>query len=369
MEEKINLNLFPENTLAAYQQKYKPLARHFLSTGSVEPLVLQEVLQLANEAEHEQWQKLILDYTPACGDRLLREEISALYPGLHADNIVTFAGAQEALFVSYHALLNKGDQIAVFTPYFEPLGLTARGIGARVRNIPMEYCETKGWQPDLDFTLNCLTSGTKMAVLNFPHNPTGYLPSANELQQLVSRARDIGIWIFSDEVFRGLEFNRNERLPPVASLYEKSLSLGVSSKAYGLGTRLGWIATQDKTLIHRMLEIKEYLSICNSASDELLTRIVLRNGEKILQKNLQIIQSNINKIEQMANNLPYTWIPVKAGCLAFPLLRKNQDAQEYSKRLVCDRETLILPGHCFAGDNHCIRLGFGRRNFPLEKAI
>lgn len=369
MEEKINLNLFPENNLAAYQNKYKPLARHFLSTGSVEPLELQEVLQLANETELEQWHRLTLDYTPSKGDLSLREEISVLYPGLDADNIVTFSGAQEALFVSYHALLAKGDQIAAFAPGFEPLSLTARGLGADVRQIPMKYCKTTGWQPDFDLTLSCLTSATKMAVFNFPHNPTGYLPSEAELQQLIHHARDNDIWVFSDEVFRGLEFNRNERLPPMASLYEKSLSLGVSSKAYGLGTRVGWIATGNKALIQRMLEIKEYLSICNSASDELLTRIVLRNGEKVLKKNLLIIQSNIKKIEQIANNLPFVWIPVKAGCLAFPELRENADAREYSEWLIRDRETLILPGPCFSGGNHSIRLGFGRKNFPLEKAV
>jgi len=363
------LSLFPENSLVAYQQKYRPLAKHFLSTASVEPLKLQEILQLANEAELEQWQQLTLDYTPSAGDALLREEISSLYHGLDSDNIVTFAGAQEALFVSYHTLLTKGDQVAVFTPAFEPLSLTAQGLGAEVRKIPMKYSEATGWQLNFDLSYSCLTPSIKMAAFNFPHNPTGYLPSAVELQQLIRHAKDNDIWIFSDEVFRGLEFKQNERLAPVACLYEKSLSMGVSSKAYGLGTRVGWIATQDKSLIHRMLEIKDYLSICNSASDELLTRIVLRNGEAVLQKNLQIIQSNISEVEQITHDLPFTWMPVKAGCLAFPRLRENLDAYAYSKKLIDVRQTLILPGQCFSGDSHSIRLGFGRSKFPLEKAV
>ena len=85
-------------------------------------------------------------------------------------------------------------------------------------------------------------------------------------------ARKYGLWLFSDEVYRGLE-REAERIPAVCDLYERGVSLGGLSKAYGLaGLRIGWIATPDATLYEKMAAFKDYLSICNSAPERVSRR-------------------------------------------------------------------------------------------------
>ena len=100
------------------------------------------------------------------------------------------------------------------------------------------------------------------------------------LEQIIDIARANELYIFSDEVYRLLERNEAIRLPQVADIYERGLSLNVMSKAYGLpGLRIGWIASKDRDVISRMERAKHYLSICNSGPSEVLALIALNTSE------------------------------------------------------------------------------------------
>ena len=84
-----------------------------------------------------------------------------------------------------------------------------------------------------------------------------------------------------------------EELPPVCDLYEKGISLWGVSKTFGLaGLRIGWIATQNKKLIKKVLAYKDYLSICNSAPSEILVFIALNHIDTFVQSNIKKIKKN-----------------------------------------------------------------------------
>ena len=112
----------------------------------------------------------------------------------------------------------------------------------------------------------------------------------DELETIVEHCANNDCRLFSDEVFRGLDYRPADRLLPVASLYKKGISLGLISKAYGLGgVRVGWLACQDLYPIKRMLEIKHYLSICNGRADEISAMIALQQAPMLLQKHSETI--------------------------------------------------------------------------------
>jgi len=359
------VQLFPENRLAAYKKHYQSQARCFLSTATPEAMSLQELLALASNKEKEVWDSLQLGYTNSQGEEYLREAIAAQYHGLNSDQIVCFAGAQEAIFACFQALVGSADHVCVITPMFEPLVLTAQGLGAWVTFCPMDYGQ-EGWTLDHDKWLENINSNTRLAVINFPHNPTGYLLSQNEQQTVINKARETNTWLFSDEVYRGLEFNPEQRLKPVASQYEKGISLGVVSKCFGLGgVRVGWIATQDQALIRKLLEIKEFLSICNGVTDEFLATLALRNADRLYKRVVDIIQANIAQIEKQHKDLAFEWIAPNSGCLAYPKLKDFDDAREYSLALLQNTGALALPGDCFLHGKGHIRLGLGIKNLSI----
>lgn len=185
-------------------------------------------------------------------------------------------------------------------------------------------------------------------------------------QMMIEACRDYDVWLFSDEVFRGLEFSVSEKLPPIASVYEKGISLGVMSKALGLGgVRVGWLACQDKTLLKRMLKIKHFLSICVGRADEILSQIALNHKDEILQKNRELLVSNLALIDEVDSeiNEKFKWYKPQAGCVAFPQLINGQSIREFARQLLDATGINIVPGDCFSnGDNH-FRLGFGQQNF------
>ena len=358
--------LFPPSRLATFQAAYGPKAENQMGASAAQALTLRELLSLADEAELKPWHELSLGYSSVQGDGLLRETIAALYPGLDSSHIITFAGAQEAIFVAYHALLQPGDRIQVILPIFEPLSLVAEGVGARVDTVELQAQADGGWLIDLDRWQDTVSESTRLAVINFPHNPTGSLISAQELQQMVEHCERNDCWLFSDEVFRGLEYRPDARLPPVASLYRKGLSLGVMSKAYGLpGVRVGWIACRDIELIARMLEIKRYLSICNGRTDELLATIALRHATVLLRRSRVTIRDNLHllktKLASFDNALQ--WLEPKAGCVAFPRLQQAMTATEFAQRVLEQAGVMVIPGDCFRWDDTHVRVGFGQRDF------
>lgn len=105
-----------EFALERYFARWEFTAKYHLCASDVEPLALPELLSLADAELQRLWQTLRLGYTETQGHPLLRNEIARLYDSIAADEILTFCGAQEAIFLTVHALLEAGDHIVVVTP-------------------------------------------------------------------------------------------------------------------------------------------------------------------------------------------------------------------------------------------------------------
>ena len=122
--------------------------------------------------------------------------------------------------------------------------------------------EHNNWELDLNFLTDNIRRNTKAIVINCPHNPTGYLMSKDKFKAIIEIARQNNITIFSDEVYRLLEYDENDRLPNMCDCYDGGISLGVMSKAFGLaGLRIGWIATKDTSLLKKLMSFKNYTTI------------------------------------------------------------------------------------------------------------
>ena len=224
---------------------------------------------------------------------------------------------------------------------------------------------------DLDFLERALTDTTRVVVVNFPHNPTGFLPTADFLSELSGLSERHGFVVFSDEVYRGLEYDRAARLPAFADLNERAVSLGVMSKTYGLaGLRIGWAATRNESLFHAMAAFKDYTTICNSAPSEFLATLALRHREPIVKRNLQIITANLDRLDAFfdLHGELFDWQRPGAGPIAFPRLKRGS-VDAFCGGLVDTAGVLLLPGTLFGDGSNAFRIGFGRKNLPecLEK--
>ena len=232
-----------------------------------------------------------------------------------------------------------------------------------------------GWLPDPDELAGLIRPETRAVILSFPHNPTGALLDRARLEAVVALCRHHGLWLFSDEVYRGLEHDPARRLPAAAALYERAISLGAMAKVYGLaGLRIGWVASQDAELLEHMAAYKDYLTICNSAPSEFLARVALRHGEALIARSREIVRDNLALLDAaFARQTDLLgWVRPTAGTTAFVELRgrlADRGAQAFCEALVERCGVLLAPGALFdyPGDRH-FRLGFARRNLPAALA-
>lgn len=235
------------------------------------------------------------------------------------------------------------------------------------------------WALDLALLASQIRSNTAMIVCNFPHNPTGAVLPHAVFHQLVALAQQHDLWIFFDEVYRGLEVRPETQLPSMCTSYAKSVSLGVVSKSLGLaGLRIGWLAMQDTEALASIANTKHYLSICNSAPSEVLALIAIRNKDVILHRNNELVRRNLALIDAFMAKYSaiFDWTPAVGGCTGFVHFkglpcRPELSLDDFADICVKQYGVLILPGSKFPTSGNgawdvktYFRFGFGRDNFP-----
>ena len=356
--------------LERYFAKHEFTAKLLLSSSDCESLSLQELLDWSGPEADRLWRELRLGYTHGPGHPLLRAEIAGTYPEIEPAGVMV-AAPEEAIFVAMHALLAAGDHVVATAPAYQSLHELPRAIGCEVTPWPLRLGET-GWRVDLGELEDAITERTRMLVINFPHNPTGYLITRAELDRIVEIARRHSLWLLSDEMYRLLELDEADRLPAVCDLYERGISLSGLSKAFGLpGLRIGWLATQEAALVERWLAVKDYTTICSSAPSEVLAIMALQARDSLLQRSYGIVRGNLMAarffFDQQAPSL--AWIDPRAGSVAFPRYAGPGTVEQLCDAALATHGLMIVPGSLFDWPGSHFRVGLGRKNLPAALAL
>src|SRR5512133_2217649 len=289
----------PPFKLERYFARYEFRTEYLLCSSDCEAMSIADLLAFEPDAA-EKFQNVWLGYTESQGSPALRAEICKLYETIQPDEILVYAGAEEAIFVFMFAAFQPGDHVIVHSPGYQSLAEVARAAGCDVS--PWFAHEENKWALDLDEVLRLLRKNTKAIIINTPHNPTGYLMSRQDYDALHRFAQENNLLLFSDEVYRESEYDSAARLRAGCDYGEHAVSLGVTSKTYGLaGLRIGWIATKNDKIYNKMASLKDYTTICNSAPSEFLSEVALRNRQKLIDRNLAIIQHNLTIMDDFFN--------------------------------------------------------------------
>jgi len=353
--------------LEVYFSKWEFTAKYHMTASDIESLSIAELVAMASDEDKYAFEQQWLGYTQTHGHPELREEIAKTYDTATAENVLCFAGAEEGVYAAMRVLLNKDDHIIVVVPNYQA-----------AESLPLQICEVSGiplnendnWSLNIDQLKKLIKPNTKLISINFPNNPTGAVIDHDTFNQLINLCRQHDIYLFSDEVYRLVERDESIRLPQVADVYEKGLSLNVMSKAYGLsGLRIGWIMSKDNDLLDKMERYKHYLSICNSAPSERLAIIALKAKDRILKRNRELVNSNAEKLNSFFAEFEtlFDWQRSDGGCVGFPRYKGNSDANQFCEELVERTGVLLLPPKVYHSEllqtpQDRFRIGFGRKN-------
>jgi aspartate/methionine/tyrosine aminotransferase len=358
------LGALPDFRLEVYLGRWEFAARHHLTASDAET---QQVADVLGPEGVEELAALPLGYTPTWGTDPLRAAIADTYETVAPDDVLVFAGAEEAMFWALLELVGPGDHAIVTVPNYQSMETLTLRTGADVSG--WELRPENNWAPDLAELEALLRPETKLIAVNFPNNPTGAVPPRETFEALAALCDERRIVLFSDEVYRGLELDPARTLPQACDLSPRAVSLNVMSKAYGLpGLRIGWLATHDRALLEQLERRKHYTSICNAGPSEFLATLALRHGDAVRGRNRAIIEHNLPVFDAFFARWSevFAWERPQGGCVCFPRYLRG-DAGRFCRDLLAQTGVVLLPADIYASELGSVpgdrfRIGVGRRD-------
>ena len=340
-----------------------------LSDSGVHPVDLSELL---DRSELDRLMNVRLGYTQTNGTPELREVIAALHPGATVDDVEVVNGGSEANFIALWSLLEPGDEVVVMLPNYMQIPGLVRALGATVTPWWMQPDVTgERWTLDLDELDALITDRTKLVAICNPNNPTGACLAPRELDVIGRVADKYGVWVLSDEIYRGSELDGNETAT-VWGRTERPIVTGSLSKTYGLpGLRLGWILAPAATCAGFWAH-HDYTTIAPAALSDAVATQVLRAEprRRLLSRTRSHLRANYALVEtwMAENGESIECVPPNAGAMAYLRSDWSIPTAELAQRLLDEKSVLLVPGehYMMAG---WIRVGFGGDSEELRSGL
>ena len=294
----------------------------------------------------------------ALADRWMRGDTS---------RVMATHGSSEANFLVDHALLRPGDEVVVLDPCYPQLFAIAEALGCTLRHWPLRW--ENGFVPDVEEGKRLITPRTRMVVVNFPHNPTGASVTPEEQDELIAACAAVGAYLVWDNAFAELTYD-SPPLPEPVLKYERAISMGTFSKAYGLpGLRVGWCFAAPEVL-EKLIRVRDYVTLHLSPLVEMIAERAIDRADLLLAERLGPARRNravlARWIEEHGDFVE--WAPPTGGVCAFPRLVAVPDVEAFCHQLAREHRTLLVPGNCFGHPQH-VRLGFGRTTAVLQEGL
>ncbi len=299
-------------------------------------------------------------YTVTQGIPELRGKLQAVVDAefRHADRqVLITSGTSGALLLALCAVVNPGDEVIIFDPYFVMYGnLVALAGGTRV------FVETyPDFRINLEHVAEAITPRTKCVVVNSPANPTGVVASASEMRGLAELCRRRNVLLISDEVYRAFCYDHPFATP--ATWNEDVLVVDGFSKAHGMtGWRLGF-AHGPSRLIQEMAKLQQFSFVCAPS-------IVQYAGVVALDQNLTPqVDSYRRKRDAVAAALADRFdLPYPEGAFyAFPRVPWGT-ATEFVAEAI-RRNLLIIPGNVFSRRDTHFRISYAVDDATLARGL
>jgi N-succinyldiaminopimelate aminotransferase len=208
-------------------------------------------------------------YPPGLGMPVLREAIAShqkRFYGIDVDadrEVLVTAGATEALAATLLALVDDGDEVVTFEPFYDAYGAVIALAGGIHRTVPLRL---PAFLPDHDDLRAAVTDRTRVILINNPHNPTGTVLPRETLELIVDLAHKHDAIIVTDEVYEHLTFGVQHL--PVATLpgaRERTVTISSGGKTFNTtGWKIGWL-TAPHEIVTAILAVKQFLTFVNGA--------------------------------------------------------------------------------------------------------
>lgn len=293
----------------------------------------------------------------------LLEAIGARY-GVPSSQVASAIGTSGANFLACLAVVERGDEVLVEAPAYDPLLAIVASLGARVRRFERRFEDRFALDPDR--VASALTPATKLVIVTQPHNPSGAMSDDEAIERIAAEACRHGAWVLVDEVY--LDAARGCGARPAALVAENIISTNSLTKSYGLAPlRCGW-AIAEAAMAERIRRARDIVDGTGSIPAERLSVVAFEHLERLAERARGILEPNARTSRQWLEATTRLEGFVSGGTVAFPRLRRGGDASQFCERLWRVSGVAVVPGRFFEAPAH-FRIGLGVPPDVLAKGL
>lgn len=316
-------------------------------------------------------------YAPMPGLPLLRERIAEKVSDLYGaavdpeSEITVTSGATESLFVAIQTVVQPGDEVIVFDPAYDSYEPAVKLAGGRCVHLPLSAPD---YRIDFDMLRQAIGPGTRLIVINSPHNPTGSMLDADDIRALEEVTADSGAWLLSDEVYEHIVFDDRAHRSLLASPALRSRSFVVSSfgKTYHTtGWKIGYCIAPP-SLTSEFRKIHQYVTF--SVSTPMQHAIARFMEDDRFHKELpDFYQARRDRFRAAMTDTAWTLLPCRGTYFQLMGYRKIADRpdREMADWLVEHAGVAAIPVSVFNADgrdDRVLRFCFAKTDQTLDRA-
>jgi len=297
-------------------------------------------------------------YPVTFGEPELREAISrkaAWYNNINCNpetDITVTCGATEAMIASLKAIINPGDEIIIFEPFYENYGPDAILSGAKPRYVKLHPPD---WNYDPDELNIIFNDKTKAIIINTPNNPTGKVFSENEMKEIANLCLKYDSYAITDEIYEHILYDDNIHisLASLDGMKDRTITINSISKTYSVtGWRIGWsIASEEIT--SRIRKVHDFLTVGAPTPFQIAAVSALNfpvNYYKNLQSRYNIARGILYNALKATGFLPF--LPqgsyyIIADYSELKTIIDSENDFEFSKNLIYKTKIATVPGSSF----------------------
>jgi aspartate/methionine/tyrosine aminotransferase len=368
--ETMATSVFERMSLLAAEHRAVNLGQGFPDFGWPEP-----ILEAAARALLEQSNQ----YAPSRGLPALRDAVASHYRrhhGIDLDpaSVCVTSGATEAIAAAVLATVEPGDEVVIFTPAYDAYAPLIRRAGGKPVEVALQPPE---WRIDQAALEAAVTARTRAMIFNNPHNPTGRLFDAAELQAVASVAIEHGLIVISDEVWEHILLDGGMFAPLAAlpGMAERTIKVGSAGKIFSLtGWKVGWLVA-DPALASIVARAHQFLTFATAPNLQAAVAYGLDQGDPWLAPMRQRFQAARDRLSSGLRDAGYTVLDSASTyflCVDLAASGIDADDETFASTAVAQAGVAVIPLSAFAERDpprHLVRLCFAKRDETIESGI
>lgn len=287
-----------------------------------------------------------------------------------ANEVIVTVGVSEALYLTFTALLDPGDEVIIPTPCFVSYQAEVTLAGG----VPVEIFTTMedDFQPNPAMIERAITPKTKAILLGYPNNPTGAVAKKETLEAIAALAKKHDLLVISDEIYDRLVYNQEHIcFPTIPGMHERTLLLGGFSKDYAMtGWRIGYVAGP-VDLINGLVRIHQYSVMSAPTVSQFGALKALQVGDPYVKEMHAEYDRRRRMIHKELNNLGLPTFEPHGAFYVFPSIHNTGlNDQTFAERLLMEEKVAVVPGSAFgdAGKGF-VRCSYATSYEKIEQAL